>query len=200
MRVWYRVALGLLALAAVTAQFIHSARTHELNPVNFFSYFTNLSNIIGGAVFVYSGLRKTESVFVDLVRGAATVYLATTGVVYNLLLTEADALGVVLPWVNFVIHLLMPIAAVVDWLARPPNHQLWMRQTWVWTVFPIAYLIYSLIRGAVTGWYPYPFLNPATVNGYGGVAAYSVAIAVGIVALVYGVTWIGNRQHRVTKA
>jgi hypothetical protein len=194
----YRVALGLLPLIALTVQFIHLARLGVLNPVNFFSYFTNLSNIVGGLVFVYSGLRSRASVVVDLLRGAATVYLATTGVVYNLLLTGQD-LGALLPWVNFVIHLVMPLAAVIDWLTRPPEHLLSLRQTWVWLVFPLAYLGYSLVRGAATGWYPYPFLNPANVGGPGGVAAYCVGIAAAMAALVYGTTWIGNRQHRHTR-
>jgi hypothetical protein len=26
-------------------------------------------------------------------------------------------------------------------------------------VFPVAYAIYSLVRGGLTGWYPYPFLD-----------------------------------------
>lgn len=195
---WYRVGLGLLALVALTAQFIYSARYHDLNPVNFFSYFTNLSNIIGGLIFVYTGLRAASSVVVDILRGAATVYLATTGVVYNVLLTGADTLGLLIPWVNTVIHLVMPLAAVVDWLARPPTNRLRFGQTWVWLTFPAVYLVYTLIRGGVTGWYPYPFLNPAHVGGYGGVTAYCIGIFVFLLGIVYAVTWIGNRQRRST--
>lgn len=194
---WYRLALGLLALAALTTQFVYSARHHDLNPVNFFSYFTNLSNIIGGLVFVYTGLRRHATPATDWLRGAATIYLATTGIVYHLLLTNADTLGVLIPWVNLVLHLIMPLAAAVDWVARPPAHRLHFGQTWLWLVFPAAYLAYSLTRGAATGWYPYPFLNPAKVGGYGAVAAYSAGILLCLIGLIYGAMWLGNRQHRV---
>ena len=43
--------------------------------------------------------------------------------------------------------------------------------------FPLLYLAYVLIRGAVVDWYPYPFLNPARVGGYGGVALHALGIA-----------------------
>jgi hypothetical protein len=193
---WYRVAMGLLVLIALAAQYVHSHGNPGFSTVNYFSYFTNLSNIVGALLFIYCGLRgDVTSLAVDMLRGAATVYLATTGLVYNLLLT-GEAVGVVIPWVNAVIHGLFPIVAVVDWLVFPPKHELRFNRTWIWVVFPFAYLAYTLIRGAATDWYPYPFLNPAKVHGYGGVAVYCVAIALALAALVWAVTWIGNRQRR----
>ena len=64
----------------------------------------------------------------------------------------------------------------------------------LWQVFPLLYLIYVLVRGAIVGWYPYPFLDPAKVNGYGNVALY----ALGIMATFLLVSWLlltlANRQ------
>ena len=48
-----------------------------------------------------------------------------------------------------------------------------------WTLFPLIYLIYSLIRGAIVQWYPYPFLNAAKY-GY-----EQVIFNVGIMLLVF---------------
>ena len=39
-------------------------------------------------------------------------------------------------------------------------------------IFPVLYLLYVVLRGHSLDWYPYPFLNPATVGGYGIVALY----------------------------
>ncbi|HCT81547.1 MAG TPA: hypothetical protein DGT23_34235 [Micromonosporaceae bacterium] len=193
---WYRVGLGLLALAALATQFVHSSRSSAFSEVNFFSYFTNLSNIVGALLFIYCGLRaEARSLTIDLLRGAATVYLATTGVVYNLLLTNVGV-GIVIPWVNTVIHAVMPLAAVIDWLVVAPSNRLRFKQTWVWLIFPLAYLAYILIRGPIVNWYPYPFLDPKNVGGYAGVAAYSVGITAALVGLVFGVMWLGNRQRR----
>lgn len=196
---WFRIGMGLLVLISIAVLYAHSRTGPAFNPVNFFSYFTILSNLVGALLFVYSGLRgDVASRTVDMLRGAATVYLATTGIVYNLLLRD-EPVGVGLEWVNAVLHAIMPLAAVVDWLVFAPKHELRLNRTWLWLLFPIGYLVYSLIRGAATGWYPYPFLNPDRVGGYWGVAAYAVAISLAFVGLVWGTTWLGNRQRR-TKA
>ena len=82
-----------------------------------------------------------------------------------------------IPWVNSVVHQLMPIVLVVDWLIDPPAGRLTMRQGLLWLSYPAVWIVYILIRGAIVGLYPYPFLNPAN-GGYGSVAGYSVAILV----------------------
>ena len=53
-------------------------------------------------------------------------------------------------------------------------------------LFPIAWTAWTMAFGAVDGWYPYPFLNPAQPGGYGAVAVYVVAIAgfIGLMACV----------------
>jgi hypothetical protein len=100
-------------------------------------------------------------------------------------------LGSLLPWVNFVLHVLMPCVVVVDWLALPPRRALKVRDLLIWQIFPMLYLAYVLIRGSQVGWYPYPFLNPTTSGGYGSVAAHAGGIAitfllVGLLLLVMG--------------
>jgi hypothetical protein len=59
--------------------------------------------------------------------------------------------------------------------------------------FPSAYLAYVILRGADTGWYPYPFLNPAHVGGYAGVAAYALGIAATFVLAAWALLTVGNR-------
>jgi hypothetical protein len=194
---WYRVVLGFLVLLALAKLFYDSVIVIGNSGVNFFSYFTNISNILGAALFIYCGLRgDVDSVVVDMLRGAATVYLATTGIVYNLLLT-GEAVGVLNPWINALVHGIMPLAAVADWLLFPPKNKLSLSRTWKWLLFPAAYMVYSLIRGSVTDFYPYPFLNPAKTGGYGGVTLYCLGIAVALFGLVWVVTLAGNRQRNV---
>jgi hypothetical protein len=59
--------------------------------------------------------------------------------------------------------------------------------------YPLAYLAYSLIRGPIVDWYPYPFLDPDEVGGYAGVAAYCVAIAAGVLGFIWLIVTLGNR-------
>lgn len=187
----YRTVLALLVVIALSYQY---GLTRPSIPLNFFSYFTNLSNIIGAGIFLYCAVSRRRTLTVDLVRGAAFLYLAVTGVVFAILLS-GDDLGSLQPWVNAVIHQIMPLVVVIDWLIDPPSSRLPLNKTMWWLVFPITYVAYSLIRGAIINWYPYPFFNPAKVGGYGGVAAYSVGIAIFFILLVLAGTGIGNRMN-----
>jgi hypothetical protein len=88
----YRAGFGLLTLIATVVQLVDLAGRGVLNAVNFFSYFTIQSNLIGVAVFLLgaSGWRRERSTGFDLVRGASVLYLTVTLVVFALLLSGTD--------------------------------------------------------------------------------------------------------------
>lgn len=79
-------------------------------------------------------------------------------------------------------------------MLRPPARMPTWRDVGVEFVFPLAYVVYSLARGASIGWYPYPFLNPAIVGGYGGVALYVVGIIATFLAAAWGLRWCALRR------
>lgn len=181
-----RLILGFTALLAITIQAISLHQAGVFNAVNYFSYFTNLSNVFAAIVLIISAfyLAKSRKPMQtdDIIRGASVLYMAVTGVVYALLLTDVEV-SLQIPWVNILLHYIMPIAVVIDWLIRPPATRLTFKQTWLWLIFPLAYLLYSLIRGAVLNWYPYPFLNPAHTGGYLGVILYCFGVLATFVVL-----------------
>lgn len=191
-----RLLFAGLSLAGVLTQLIIAIQTH-FGVVSFFSYFTILSNIIASFVFIVSAIqlaRGHESTARGTaVRGASVVYLAFVGLVFNTLLRDAD-LGELRPWINVVHHLLMPLAVIVDWIAWPPRARISVRTTLLWLIFPAVYVTYSLIRGALTGFYAYPFFDPAPNGGYAGVAAYCAALLVAFVALAFLVRALGNAR------
>jgi hypothetical protein len=59
-------------------------------------------------------------------------------------------------------------------------------------VYPLVYFAYSLIRGAIVHWYPYPFLDPRYPGGYGRIALYAVVLAVVMALLAIAVNAIGR--------
>jgi hypothetical protein len=193
-----RLFFGLLTLAAIITQLITHIQ-HRFNVVNFFGYFTNLSNIfaslvfIVGAVYLLQGREPTPTE--DIIRGASVAAMAIVGIVFSILLSGED-LGSLLPWVNAVLHYIMPIVVVADWLYQPPGSTLSVWRLGYWLIYPLVYIVYTLIRGAIVGFYPYPFLNPAKVGGYGGVFLYCLAIF----ALFLLVSWLlillANRLRR----
>jgi hypothetical protein len=191
----YRAVFGLLALAAIATQAVSLSSLGIFNPANFFSFFTILSNLIAAAVLLVAAARwrSGRSRRPDLVRGGAVVYMAVTGIVYSLLLRGADV-DTALVWVNVVVHYLMPVVMVADWLIDPPAERLTYRRGLLWLAFPFMWTIYTVIRGAIVGWYPYPFLDPAN-GGYGSVALYSLAILVVMFAVCAVVVAIGNARR-----
>jgi hypothetical protein len=198
-----RLFFGLLTLTAMSVQISRLVERGAFRAVNFFSYFTNLSNLFAAVVFItgatYLLTHRKQSVRDDVIRGAAALYLAAVGIVYVTLLSAED-LGLLIPWVNVVLHYLMPLVVVFDWLCQPPQTRLVFRQTLSWLVFPFLYLVYVLIRGSIVGWYPYPFLDPAQAGGYGGVSLYSLGICVAFAVIGGSLMTLGNKLQGAAEA
>lgn len=171
-----RTALALLTLVAMAYQWSESSSRGVLVPLNFVSYFTIQSNAIGAAVFLAGAARwrRPATPGWDLVRGASALNLTVTYVVFALLLSNTDV-DVANSWVNTVVHTVFPLAVILDWVVDPPAHPISTRASLAWLAYPVGWLAYTMIRGAITGWYPYPFLDPAN-GGYGSVALYIVGI------------------------
>ncbi len=187
----YRLVFGLLGFSAVVTEVATLRERGTFVPVNFFSYFTVESNLFAIALLLLSA-----SAFASgrpryswaMLRGAATLYMVTTGIVFAVLLARIEgAEFTAVPWDNIVLHDLMPLAVAVDWVVDRPTHRLPFRHAALWLAFPLAYVVYSLIRGHLVGWYPYPFLNPSA-HGYPAVAATSVALALVLALFVWVLT------------
>ncbi len=189
-----RVLLGLTALVAIATQLAIHVRG-GFSVLNFFSYFTNLSNLFASTVLLLGASRLSSSGgkprVSDQLRYVSVVNMAIVGVVFAVLLRDVD-LGALLPWVNVVLHYVMPCGVVLDWLLQPPQGKLGVKPMAVCQVFPMCYLAYVLYRGHLTGWYPYPFLNPANVGGYAGVGTYTAGIAIALFAASVVFLVVGN--------
>ncbi len=177
----YKTLFAVLALSSIALEIVTLQQRGVFNPANFFSFFTILSNIFAAlalmvsAVFIHRGMRSRK---LNILRGAATLYMTLTGVVFAVLLSDLDpSLLTAVPWDNTVLHYIMPIVLFIDWVIDPPTSRLRYRHAALWLLFPLVYVTYSLIRGPIVNWYPYPFLNPAN-GGYGQVAVICVGITV----------------------
>lgn len=190
-----RLLLAILALTAIGNQ-LRIQLQLQASLTNFFSYFTNLANLLTAVTLLLvacrSLMRRSTTPSIELLRCIAVTNIAIVGIVFSLLLRNVD-LGALQPWVNIVLHYVMPVAVVIDWLLQPPPMRLQFQQLLVSMLLPLVYVMYVLIRGALVGWYPYPFLNPATAGGYGGVALYALAITIAFIAVARLMHGLGNR-------
>lgn len=135
---------------------------------NYFSYFTILSNVLV-AVTLTSAALAPESRLARWLNGppvatAAALYITVTGLVYLVLLAPLYHLE---GWVLFfdqLLHYVVPPAFVLYWLAFVPKGTLHLGHVVAMLVFPFAYGVYTLLRGPFVGWYPYPFIDAATLG------------------------------------
>jgi hypothetical protein len=152
----YRMLIGLLGFGAVVTEIATLVERGRFTPSNFFSFFTIESNCLSAAILLVSALalaagRRDRSV--ALLRGANTLNMVVVGVVFSLLLaglenTEFTAV----PWDNTVLHYIAPVAVALDWLVDIPRVNVGFKQAMVWLALPVAYLVYSLIRGRIVNW------------------------------------------------
>jgi hypothetical protein len=192
-----RLAFATVAIVAMTYQFAESADS-DFQKANFFSFFTIQSNIVGVAALYLLVLvpRARRTPLVDGARSASVLYMAITGVVFAILLSGLQAeLQTTVPWVDFVVHKLMPVVLVVDWLLDRPRHRLPRWTILAWLAYPAAWLTYTLIRGASVDWYPYPFVDVSRL-GYDGVLARAAVLTLGFTAAAAALRWLGNRRAR----
>ncbi|HET6747371.1 MAG TPA: Pr6Pr family membrane protein [Candidatus Saccharimonadales bacterium] len=181
---WVRIGFGALGIAAIVTQ-LYTSILNGKNIANFFSFFTIESNILASILFLVLGILGLKGIRQksDLIRGAITLYMTMTGIIYVLLLSGSPNLELTLPWVNMTLHYILPVAILVDWLVTPPARAITYKKALSWISFPIAYVAYSFIRGAIISWYPYPFLDPGQ-SGWGYVIIMSLIITGGVLILI----------------
>ena len=168
---------------------------------DYFTYFTILSNILVAVILTMLFLNPLRDGKVFRVLRLDTVLMITvTGVVYNLVLA-ADSKNV--GWqvvANSLEHQITPILTVLVWLLVGPRGWVNLR-TIAWAfALPIGWLVYALIRGAIIGAYPYPFLDVVRF-GYGTVFINVLGIivfALVILLILWGVDKAITRLTRRT--
>ena len=92
--------------------------------------------------------------------------------------------------------------ALYDWVLFVPKGTIRWKSALIWLVYPLVYAVYSLIHGAVTGFYPYPFINVGEF-GYD-----KIFLNMGVLVLVFlglGLALIGidrrmGRNNNAAKA
>ena len=87
------------------------------------------------------------------------------------------------------LHTVVPLLAVIGWLVFGPRGRATRDDLLPFLVVPVVWVLYTLVRGAFVGWYPYPFID-VDEHGYGvvllnvlGVAAFMAGLALAAVAI-----------------
>lgn len=174
----YGIAIAILAWISILLQFYIS----DISLVDFFSYFTVLCNLLIALCLTFTTLLPGTQVgsFCSKlsVETSVALYIFIVGLVYNIALRGIVKLTGLAWLLDNMVHVVVPLLYIAFWLAYKPKGILKWKDGLIWTLFPLFYLVYSMVRGEITGWYPYPFLN-AIKLGYPKVI-FNVSIIIGV--------------------
>lgn len=164
---WFTLILQLIIM-------INTAPANHLTTLQatgrFFAYFTILTNLLV-AINLSSILIIPQSpigIFFSRssVAAATAVYILIVGIIYNILLRP---LWKPEGWQKIAdesLHVIVPLLYILYWFFYASKKELRWKNIFQWLIYPVLYLLYMLLRGAIEGFYPYPFLN-AKELGYG---------------------------------
>ena len=164
---YYRMAAAAVAWFAILLQY-YITITKPGAPfleatVRYFSFFTILTNILVALALTLPWLSpdsKPGRFFTQpSVRTAILTYIIIVAVIYHYLLAKLwNPQGWQLV-ADTIEHVVTPTLYVIDWVLFVPKGTVKWKSAFVWLGYPLVYAVYSLIHGAVTGFYPYPFIN-----------------------------------------
>jgi hypothetical protein len=205
-RAWFAATAACVvagvAISAVTAANNTGGHFHPAvaRAANAFAFFTIQSNLLVGAATLLLALRldRSSQAFAVL-RLSGLVAITVTGIVFHAVLAQTldlkswDAVG------NELVHTVVPVMAVVGWLLAGPRGLVSKQIVWLSLIFPGCWLAFTLIRGAIAHWYPYPFID-VTQLGYGRALFNCVWVAVLMLGLAAGAAVLDGRFRRTTPA
>lgn len=174
-----RIFVGVISVVgwfALVLQFVIvlTSQANELLSVperiiRYFSFFTILTNMIvavtTSSIAFFPASRPCRFLAKPTSQASVATYITIVGLVYSLFLRSVwDPVG----WQAVADHLLhdaIPLAYVIYWIAFAPKSGIGWSDAFKWLAYPIAYVSYSLTRGAIVDWYPYWFVD-VTQLGY----------------------------------
>lgn len=184
---YLRLATSFALLASVVWQVTDRLIHNVFRPGEYFAYLTIQSSLIAAVILAVAGVRelqgKADTKVLTLARLSTASYAIIVGVVYNALLRGT----VVLPgdpdygydWPvapNEILHVWGPLFIFLDFVLTISVTKLKFKQIFWVLLYPLAWLAFTVIRGLITDWWPYNFLNPNLGGGAVGVGIFVVEI------------------------
>ena len=177
----YKIKLAYVGLAAILAWFtvgmmfyvpvpgnLEIGQTILVSIVQISSYFTILTNLVVALAYsfiLFAPNSKPGKFFSQTytLTGIA-VYIGVISFIYMLLLRDRWDLDGLMKLADILLHTINPLLFLMFWIVFVPKQHLPWRQAIYWLLYPLIYLIYILIRGAIFDVYPYHFINVTTLG------------------------------------
>ena len=193
----------VVGLFGIVLQFILMLQTRQValpeSIVRFFSFFTILSNIMVVIFFIGQLLPENRKLKISVVKNevatAVSMYIITVGVVYQTILRQPIPLQGWPRVADDILHLYIPLLMLLYWIVFIADKKIAATTIPYWLIYPIVYLVYTLIRGHFVHFYPYPFVN-VTALGYRKVLLNSALLVIFFLGLSYLLAAIANWRYK----
>lgn len=184
MKKWFPLVIVSIGTIGLMAYIINDAFFSELtNPfgaIRLFKYFTMLSNVIAVVYFwlVYNNRTQLKYPWFDRLLGGIVIYLTITFAIYAILLEATyqvqglDLIG------NITLHYINPILVVGYLLIYRKDFTFTYKDIGLWIMFPVAYLIFMVVHGLITGDYLYPFFQVSEVGVVGLISMIGILLGI----------------------
>lgn len=164
--------------------------------VQFFSFFTILTNLL---VTIYctvhllsSNQQNRTNIFLKPeTLTALTVFILLVGTVYHLVLKSLWKPEGLLMITDEIYHTFVPLGTLALWIVSTNNKLGNLKNLFSWLLYPFLYLLFILIKGSFSDFYPYPFLN-ATELGIGKVMVNSFFLLI-VMSLLFLIFYFINK-------
>ncbi len=185
----FAVCLALLVWFALVLQLYVSIRWSLRRDMSighgvwmYFAFFSVITNLLVALALTLQTIRPQSAPgrFFGRAHVLTTVAasIALVCIAYNVLLRQLwNPHGAQLV-AELIMHDVVPVLFLIYWWLRVPCGSVCWSDLAPMAVYPVAYFGYAMLRGAVSGFYPYPFINVAQL-GYERVCANAVAILIG---------------------
>ncbi|MGW3967012.1 Pr6Pr family membrane protein [Amycolatopsis sp. NPDC005003] len=183
-RAWFAVT-AVVALAGLVTQVVATARTPGGQVANLLCFFTIDSNLLVVLTSALVALGRARGRLFTVLWLDALAGIIVTGIVYQVALAGLYDLHGLSLVSDTMLHKVTPLLFVLGWLLVGPRGAVTWGTVWWSLAYPLAWLAFTLPRGAITGFYPYPFVDAGTL-GYGLVALNCVFIGLFFTALAAG--------------
>jgi hypothetical protein len=199
MKIKLAAAFALIGWFAVIAQYFIMVGNRQTSlaetTIHFFSFFTILTNTLVAIYFTCVALYKNKEIKILNKPGtlsAITIYILMVGLVYQFALRQLWHPEGLQRIVDELLHSIIPILVLVFWYLYERVQSINYMQIFNWTLYPLIYLVYVLVRGSFTNLYPYPFVNVVTI-GINNVLINAGVLVVIFLLMSLLIVFIGKR-------
>ncbi|MGP3533342.1 Pr6Pr family membrane protein [Microbacterium sp. RD1] len=196
-RIWFG-AIAVIVAAALIIQIVliftggqdANSGANATGPVDtrlvrLFSFFTIQSNlfVLGTSIALAVSIRRDGRMW-RILRLDALLGIIITGLVYETILAPLVHLEGWAFVATIGFHYISPWATLIGWLVFGPRPRMSWGTFALAFIWPVLWLVYTFVHGAVTGWYPYPFLNVTEIGFADSLRNSLVVLAIGVVLAV----------------